>query len=138
MNLNDTLKLLETLKDCMTSIEIDSCNHDCSNCPNSLKITSIRDAYDSAIMVIKQILEDRPLVVYKGLAIRITQGHIDALVKYEQDEMLKETVNHIMNSFDEAINHPILNNEQMRMMAGLPPLENGIVRLKEDDNETPE
>ena len=55
----------------------------------------------NAINDMPEIIADRPLVIIDNKVCYITQGHIDAMIKYEQDELLKLTLSRITDSMNE-------------------------------------
>lgn len=48
------------------------------------------------------VIDERPFVCIEGKIVYITQGHIDALIKYEEDKMTKEFVEDFMKTLDDV------------------------------------
>ena len=55
----------------------------------------------NAINDMPEIIADRPVVIIDNKVCYITQGHIDAMIKYEQDELLKLTLSRINDGMNE-------------------------------------
>lgn len=55
----------------------------------------------NAINDMPEIIANRPLVIIDNKVCYITQGHIDAMKKYEQNELLKLTLSRVTDSFKE-------------------------------------
>ena len=72
-------------------------NTDCDDIP----LSEAYDLIDNAPTIART---ERPLVIIDNKVLYITQGHIDAMIKYEQDIALQETVSKMLNSLEEMKN----------------------------------
>lgn len=78
----------------------------------------------------------KPILIHPmepDTALYLTQEHVDALCKYEQDVMLKE----LIDKMNEDYGFPkyILNVEDLRHQFGLPVENNAICELKKENND---
>lgn len=135
MDLYETLKIFQTEMECIKRHDSPKCKRECNKCDCCVSLPMMIEAYGNVITVIQQILADRPILVYKGLAINLTQEHIDVLAQYERDALCKEAIERFKESFEEDLKKSVLDRDQMRIQLGLQPLENGVVRLEDDHND---
>jgi len=78
----------------------------------------------------------RPILIHPmepDTVLYLTQEHMDALCKYEQDVMLKELIDKM--SEDYGFPKYILNVEDMRHQFGLSVENNAVCELKKENND---
>lgn len=98
----------------------------CLKCDLCLPDNDILEAYDFVLKIVEGIAVDSLTIIVNGMALYLTDGHIEALKNYERDQILKEMCDRIKSSFDEMPSAEFMKKFNLP----LKPLDNGIVRLK--------
>lgn len=70
-------------------------------CRAQCTINNICEMIDSQPVI---AITDRPLAIINNKVVYITDGHVNALIKYEQYQATREACERIMHEFDELHN----------------------------------
>lgn len=124
----DTIKVIQTLKDCLSQTE--NCDHKCFNCLRSVTVSEVIRAYDNVLTILKELSSGQPMFVKDGVALFLTQGHVEALLEYDKQEYTKEAIKRIK---EELKSLPDDMSPLKPFQIPLKPLDNAVVKLNIGD-----
>lgn len=93
---DETLKVMETERECILRQDTPRCDRNCKTCDLCLPTYQVMNAFENVIKVLRELSTGRPMLYLNGQAIYLTQGHIDAFIEHERNEALKRYTDEIM------------------------------------------